>query len=284
MRTQLPARFVRHPLARALFGGTAAIGLSVMLPAFATQGVLHANPAAAKRPLVLAASCKPCAAKRACNPCAARNPCAAKKGCNPCAAKKGCNPCAARNPCAAKSGCNPCGAGAVKASHFMRPSGTAPVPVSQLGGLVAEGERLWKDTGLSTNGVSCDTCHKDGANLNPSFAQPYPHKVAMPAQMAGVEQVHADEMVQFCMIVPMQAKPLAWNSRELAALTAYTVSLQKGFNPCAAKKAGGGCNPCAAKRACGPCAPKRGCNPCAVKNPCQPAGSCNPCAAKKRSS
>ena len=166
----------------------------------------------------------------------------------------------------------------------MRPSGTAPVPVSQLGGLVAEGERLWKDTGLSTNGVSCDTCHKDGANLNPSFAQPYPHKVAMPAQMAGVEQVHADEMVQFCMIVPMQAKPLAWNSRELAALTAYTVSLQKGFNPCAAKKAGGGCNPCAAKRACGPCAPKRGCNPCAVKNPCQPAGSCNPCAAKKRSS
>ena len=55
----------------------------------------------------------------------------------------------------------------------------------------------------------------------------------------------------------MQGKPLPWNSRELAALTAYTAELQKSFvaqgaaaNPCAGK------NPCAA-------------NPCAVKkNPC----------------
>ena len=52
----------------------------------------------------VAASCNPCAAKKACNPC---NPCAAKKAdaCNPCAAKKVCNPC---NPCAAQKAANPC--------------------------------------------------------------------------------------------------------------------------------------------------------------------------------
>jgi len=29
--------------------------------------------------------------------------------------------------------------------------------------------------------------------------------------------------------VPMEAKPLAWNSKELAALTAYTAQVQKKF-------------------------------------------------------
>ncbi len=102
--------------------------------------------------------------------------------------------------------------------------------------------------------------------MNPTFGQAYPHKVAMATQRAGTDAIHLDEMVQFCMLVPMQAKALAWNSRELAALTAYSVEFQKGYNPCAAKKAGGGCG------ACNPCA--------ATKKPCNP---CNPCAAKKSS-
>jgi len=175
----------------------------------------------------------------------------------------------------------------VKASQFKRPCG-AGVDPTQARALLAEGERLWKDPSIGSSGLSCDSCHKGGGNLNATFAQPYPHRVAMPAKMAGAEQVHADEMVQFCMIVPMQSEPLPWTSRELAALTAYTAELQKGFNPCAAKKNPcNPCNPCAAKRACGacnPCAAKRACgacNPCAAKkNPCNP---CNPCAAKKKS-
>ena len=161
----------------------------------------------------------------------------------------------------------------------MRPCGAGVKPSSDPA-LIAEGKRLWNDKSLSSNGLACVTCHQGNGSLNASFAQSYPHPVAMPKQMAGVKQVHADEMVQFCLLVPMQSKALGWSSRELAALTAYTVELQKGFNPCAAKKnAGGGCgacNPCAAKRnACNPCNPcaakKRGCNPC------------NPCAAKKKS-
>ena len=43
---------------------------------------------------------------------------------------------------------------------------------------------------------------------------------------------------------PMANKPLAWDSRELAALVAYVGDLQKGFKPGVAASA----NPCAAKK------------------------------------
>ena len=88
--------------------------------------------------------------------------------------------------------------------------------------------------------------------MNPTFAQPYPHQVAMPLQMSGVDQVSAAEMVQFCMVNPMMAEPLAWDSRELAALVAYVEKIQPGYEPVT-----GGANPC---------------NPCAAKNPCNPCG------------
>ena len=254
------------------------------------------NPCAAKcNPC--AAKCNPCAAKRACNPCAAKcnpcaakcNPCAAKRACNPCAAKcnpcaakRACNPCAAKgcNPCSAK-GCNPCAGGKIAAKAFKRPCGVS-FPVSRSPALIAKGEALWNDTKLSSNGLACGTCHQSYGNLSASFANPYPHEVAMPKQRAGVRSVSADEMVQFCLLVPMQTKTMAWDSVELAALTAYTVAYQQGFNPCKAAKAGAcnPCNPCAAKgcNPCNPCAAKR-CNPCAAKRACNP---CNPCAAKKK--
>ncbi len=72
-------------------------------------------------------------------------------------------------------------------------------------------------------------------------------------------------MVQFCMLQPMQAEPLAWDSRELAALTAYVKHIQPGYHA-----VGGGapnpCNPCGAKA--------NPCNPCGANqmNPCNPCG------------
>jgi cytochrome c len=123
--------------------------------------------------------------------------------------------------------------------------------------LLARGEKLWSDSSLSSNGAACATCHQGGAQFQASFAQPYPHPVAMVKQMSGVPAVNAAEMVQFCMLQPMQAEPLPWGSVELAALTAYVENLQQSHaaNPCAMKK-----NPCAGANPCNPCA--RG-NPCA---------------------
>ncbi len=151
------------------------------------------------------------------------------------------NPCASKQPAAAAQKVDP--------KLVTRPKGT-----KLAAGDKTLGERLWKDVKLSTNGMSCATCHTGNANFNATFAKPYPHLVAMAKEKGGVKQVSVDEMVQFCMVVPMAAKPLPWDSKELAALSAYTLEVQKGFKP-----GKGAANPCAAKN---PCAPK---NPCAGK-------------------
>lgn len=133
------------------------------------------------------------------------------------------------NPCAAK---NPCAATAQIAKLITRPAGTKLFAGKQAE-LIKEGERLWNDTKLSTNGFACQTCHRGHASFSASFAKPYPHAVGMVKEKAGLNQIHLDEMVQICMVVPMAAKPLPWGSRELAALTAYVGELQKKFKPTA---------------------------------------------------
>jgi cytochrome c len=94
--------------------------------------------------------------------------------------------------------------------------------------------------------------------LNNDFAKPYPHYVQMAKEVAGMDSITLEGMVQLCMIRPMQSKPFAWDSRQLAALTAYTGVLQKKFIPVGAAVS----NPCAARN---PCASK---NPCGMRNPC----------------
>lgn len=163
------------------------------------------------------------------------------------------NPCApkAANPCAAKAA-NPCAAKAAGMPEVLRPKGTK-LATGDHKQLVGQGESLFKDVKLSTNGMSCNSCHADLEAFQPSFAQPYPHQVAMANEQAGISKIALDEMIQLCMVVPMEAKPLKWDSKELAALTAYTGELQKQYrkqasakpaNPCAPKAA----NPCAAKK------------------------------------
>ncbi|MBC8267243.1 MAG: cytochrome C peroxidase [Rhodospirillaceae bacterium] len=231
-----------------------------------TPGLGNLNPPAISRAqanlLQRTASSNPCSPCNPCNPCAAKkNPC---NPCNPCAAKNPCNPC---NPCAAKKNpCNPCGANPCGANVdprlVVRPKGTM-LHKGDTAALVREGKKLFMDDKLSTNDMSCQTCHEGLEAFSKSFANPFPHKVDMAMDTSGISSVSLDEMVQFCMVVPMEAKPLAWDSRELAAITAYTATLQqayiaRGQNPC------NPCNPCAAKK--NPCNP---CNPCAAKkNPC----------------
>ncbi len=191
---------------------------------------------------LIAAPCMPCAPRTGkrnpCSPCAARNPCGAR------------NPCAVMNPCAAS--------GRIDPKQVTRPKGTKPYKGDRQA-LQNEGKVLWNDPKLSSSGnLSCATCHQDGtAMLQPSFAKPYPHFVQMAADSASMKSITLEEMVQLCMVKPMQATPLVWDSRQLAALTAYMAKLQKSFKPVA-----GAHNPCAAK------------NPCAARNPCSAGGTC----------
>lgn len=89
------------------------------------------------------------------------------------------------------------------------------------------GERLFSDTSLSSNGLACMACHQDGAGYKATFAREYPHTVAMAKDIFGLDRVHLDEMVQICMVQPMQSTPLPWDSKELAALTAYMARVQQ---------------------------------------------------------
>jgi cytochrome c len=133
--------------------------------------------------------------------------------------------------CAAKCGAKcaaKCGANASNPSLIQRPAGYVPTykadPV-----MVAAGKKLFEDKSLSTNGMSCATCHADGASYQKTFAQPFPHFVQMAKAGYGLDQIQLDEAIQMCMIGPMASKPFDWSSPELQDLAAFVLSEQSKF-------------------------------------------------------
>ena len=108
---------------------------------------------------------------------------------------------------------------------------TRPAGYKPLVGDAKFGEKLFTDTKLSTNGMACDSCHVNHGAYSDSFAKPYPHTVSMAKEQLGRKTVYLDEMIQACMVMPMAAKPLPWNSKELAGLVAYLQIQQKSFKP-----------------------------------------------------
>ena len=109
-----------------------------------------------------------------------------------------------------------------------RPEGYAPYQ-GDVAELRALGEKLFNDNSLSSNGLSCATCHTNGMVYLDTFKNQYPHFVAMGKRDFGMDMVHLDEMVQICMVAPMAAEPLGWGSKELAALTEYTLQEQQKY-------------------------------------------------------
>jgi len=119
-----------------------------------------------------------------------------------------------------------------KPAEITRPAGIAPF-AGTTAEFVTLGAKLFLDESLSTNKMSCNSCHAGMEAYAESFKSAYPHRMGMAAEMFGVEKIEAEQAVQLCMLVPMEAKALDWTSRELAALTAYVLKVQKDF---AAKK------------------------------------------------
>lgn len=112
-------------------------------------------------------------------------------------------------------------AGQLDPQTISRDSGDPGAYQASRAELVRTGERLWKDPTIGSSGLSCNSCHMNNAQFRSTFAEPYPHQVRMASGRAGLEQVTTEEMVQLCMVVPMKAEPLPWDSKELAALSAY---------------------------------------------------------------
>ena len=155
------------------------------------------------------------------------------------------NPCEMKNPCAAKEMMkNPCDMKAMPAG------GATPIrekAIKDPAKLASKGASLWGDASLGTSGNSCSTCHPNGAGLK---STPWPKFISM-----ADDTLTVDQMINFCMLNPMKAKPLEWNSQKMTALAAY-VAANSG-------KGGEAVNPCAMKMMKNPCDMKGN-----MKNPC----------------
>jgi cytochrome c len=113
-------------------------------------------------------------------------------------------------------------------ADLVQPEGWS-LPAGDPAALVARGGELFADASIGESGSSCTTCHTDFENYNDTFLEPYPHFVAMGANMFERDEVTAAEMVQLCMVVPMASEPFRWDSDELAALTAYVEDERERF-------------------------------------------------------
>ncbi len=168
--------------------------------------------------------CNPCSMKSSeANPCSMKeskkaNPCS-MKGHNPCSMKKSkkANPCdmKSHNPCSMKkmNPCNPC-AGASKGEDGNKP--IRKVAFSNFQEASDLGKKMWNDESLGSSGLSCLSCHSGYTNLNLEKRQNFPHLVNMVGDV-----VTLDQMINYCMINPMQGKQFEKNSKELTAMAAY---------------------------------------------------------------
>ncbi|MBM3609037.1 MAG: hypothetical protein FJX29_11415 [Alphaproteobacteria bacterium] len=117
----------------------------------------------------------------------------------------------------------------IKPEQIVRPANAPAAPKIPLADLLKRGEVLFSDKRLSKNDQSCATCHANYEGYNDTFKQAYPHPVAMTTDMLKLGPVNAETMVQFCLMAPMEAPPLAWGSPDLAALTAYVEKVREEY-------------------------------------------------------
>lgn len=112
-------------------------------------------------------------------------------------------------------------AASVDPNQVVRPAGTIAATAGH-DELLTMGETLWSDKALGNSNLSCAACHKNNVKrFKKTFLEPYPHKVKMAKKKAKLDEVTTEGMVQLCMVVPMKAEPLPWDSKELAALSLY---------------------------------------------------------------
>ncbi|MDQ6991897.1 MAG: hypothetical protein Q9M31_00340 [Mariprofundus sp.] len=78
------------------------------------------------------------------------------------------------------------------------------------------GKKMWNDENLGTSGLACLSCHADSILLHLDKNQNFPHYVKMVGDV-----VTLDQMINYCMLNPMQGKQLDANSKEMTAMAAF---------------------------------------------------------------
>jgi cytochrome c len=102
----------------------------------------------------------------------------------------------------------------------------APVKSSAAAGeledAVARGGKLFADTSLGTNGMSCNSCHTNmGKGDSPLAGRtPFPKVFAMAKKVQTLDQT-----VQDCIMGALKGKPLSWDDAKLTDLVAFVNTL-----------------------------------------------------------
>jgi thiosulfate dehydrogenase len=91
---------------------------------------------------------------------------------------------------------------------------------AELDKLVAEGDRLFHSDEIGTNGVACAMCHPHASNTHP---ETYPK---FQTQLKKVALLR--DMVNWCILNPLEGKELADNDPKLRALEAYMLAQRSG--------------------------------------------------------
>lgn len=86
--------------------------------------------------------------------------------------------------------------------------------------VVQEGRELWVSADLGTNGVACAQCHPNAANTHP---ETYPK---FQQQLGKV--VALRDMINWCLMNPLEGEPLELDSPEMVAMEAYVTYERRG--------------------------------------------------------
>jgi cytochrome c len=86
--------------------------------------------------------------------------------------------------------------------------------------VVEKGRSLWTSAELGTNGVACAQCHPNAANTHP---ETYPK---FQQQLGKVIAVR--DMINWCIMNPLEGKPLALDDPRMVAMEAYITYERRG--------------------------------------------------------
>ncbi len=79
--------------------------------------------------------------------------------------------------------------------------------------VVNKGEKVFHGGFKSKNTVSCDQCHPNGANIHPETYPKFQQQLGKVAVLG--------EMINWCIMNPLESEPLALDDPDMVALQAY---------------------------------------------------------------
>lgn len=104
-------------------------------------------------------------------------------------------------------------------------------PAAELTTSIERGKALFNDPKLGTSGQTCNTCHMKGGTIDGKMGEmsikafdalntKYPKYWMMAKKVMTLDQV-----INWCVVMPLKGTPLAWDDQKLTDLAAYCASV-----------------------------------------------------------